>query len=220
MAAQRARRPITIFSVLALIVLLCGVATVLYFRFFTMDSWINSGDRVPIGSQRTSTPEGTVELAQGVHIVFYESPVGVPQYAGMISFNVNAPDGTPLMIGLFRGDEDAESYGPRPILSFTNMSGRPLWRIEAPVAGVYQVFAKAEDDFLKDAGDDRIVFNKVPQLFTELNQRTRTMMIVLLSLTGGVFVILYILHGIALSRRANLEAGGSRPAAMKLEPME
>lgn len=218
--AARQRRPITIFSVLALLVLLSGVATVLYFRFFTMDAWINSGDRVPIGSQRTNTPDGTVELVQGEHIVFYESPVGVPQYAGMITFILTAPDGSPVPVGLFRGDEEAESYGPRPILSFTNMSGRPLWRIEAPVTGVYQVYAKAEDDFLKDAGDDRVVFNKVPPQFSQLNQRTRTMMIVLLSLTGGVFVVLYILHGIALSRRARGEAGGGQGSAMKLEPME
>ena len=219
MADSRPRRPITIFSVLALVVLLTGVATVLYFRFFTIDSWINSGDRVPVGSQRTAGPEGTVELAQGQHVIYYESPVGVPQYAGMITFNLTAPDGSPLLIGLFHDDAGVESYGPRPVLSFTNMSGKPFWRVEAPATGVYQVFAKVEDDFLEDAGDDRIVFNKMPQLFSELNDRTRTMMIVLLSVTGGVFVILYILHAIALARRSRGD-GAVRRAPMHLEPME
>ncbi len=224
MANERPRRPITIFSVLALVVLLAGVAAVLYFRFFTIDTWINSGDKLPIGLQRggvldlnTETPEGTVELAPGPHVVFYESPVGVPQDAGMIVLNIRAPDGAVLHTRLFFDDEGNESYGPRPFLSFTNMSGKPFWRIEAPTAGTYTVFAKAEGEMYKDSGDDRVVFNKNPQTFSELNSRSTTIIIVLLGLTGGLFIVLYIAHGITLARRARESGQTGRPM---VEPMD
>jgi hypothetical protein len=220
MAEPRQRRPITIFSVLALIVLLCGVAAVLYFRFFTMDAWINSGHRVPLAPRDSRTAQGAVELAAGPQVVFYESPVGVPQFPGMIDLYIEGQDGTPVRVGLFRGDEGAESYGPRPVLSFTNMSGKPFWQIEVPVNGVYQVYARAEDEFLEDAGEDRIVFNKNPPLFSQLDSRTKTVMIVLLSVTGGIFVGLYILHAVALARRAKSGDATPRTRQVPLVPME
>lgn len=211
MAGDRPKKPITIFSVLALVVLLAGVIAVLYFKFVSVDSWINSGDKIQLDVATT------VQLDAGQHVIFYESPQGVIEGAYMVSLLVEGPDGERVPTTQVDASEE-QSYGPRPFLSFANVSGKPFWRLTAPVAGTYRVRAQTWPSLRGEVDDDRIVFNKNPQSFVEVNNRTTRLTIVLLAVTGGVVVLLYVAHGITLAQR-NRAAAAGRPTT-PLVPMD
>lgn len=191
------RRPITIFSVLALLVIVVGGSGVLIFSNLRLDGWMRAGSKVPLGQQYT------VELAAGDHVVFYESPLDTlpPDGRHVHLFVMDANGDRVRTIHRIIDQNDPENYGPRRLFPTTRHYGRPLWDLNIPVAGTFTV--RVENDFEEQDAGDRVVFNKPhPQSFREFNESNRRLTLTLVVALGAIVVGLYIAHGMTLSRRA------------------
>ncbi|MCL4211477.1 MAG: hypothetical protein HRU76_08550 [Phycisphaeraceae bacterium] len=206
-----ARRPITIFSVLALLVLMVGGAGVLIFSNLRLDGWMRAGVKVPLGQPYT------VDLAAGDHVVFYESPLDTlpPDGRHVHLFVLDANGERVRAHHRSVGQDDPENYGPRTLFPTTRVYGRPLWDVRIPADGTYTV--RVENDFEEqDAAADRVVFDKpAPQSFRAFSESNRRLTLTLVLAIGAVVVVLYIMHGVTLSRRAQVKAGA--PALVPAE---
>jgi len=204
----RKKRPITIYSILALVVLVAGGGATLAFSFLSIDNWIDEGDPYPIGRLNT------MELPEGRVVFFFESPEIVPGNPDGVQIYIRRPDGEPLSSERIEDVpiSEAESYGPRPFLPRRRVFGRPLWAVDVPASGVYEVRVtnNLEEQNMRE---DRIVVGKTPQSFAAMKKRNDQLKIAGLSITGAVFVLLYIMHGVSLSRREAREAVATAPAS-------
>ena len=199
---NKKQKPITIFSVLALVTLVIGVLVTLYLNFISVDNWVKSGERYRVGV--ASNVEFTTP---GRHVVFYESPDVLPGDRDYISIYATGPDGSPVVAVPIPYDE-AEDYAPREYFPGFDVIGRPLWALEVKSPGVHAVRVH-NDHEEQNQQADRIVFGRSPQSMKTLANQTRQLTILVLALAGVLVVTFYVLHGIRLHKRAKGDGGSS-----------
>ena len=213
---SRSKQPITIYSILALVLIVVGGGGVLLYSFIALDNWMASGEKFKVGVN------GQIEFAEpGEEVVFYESPKVLPGDPYMITLLMSDPNGDRVVSERYPFD-DAEDYAPRTILARTNVLGRPLWKVNIPTAGTYtfRVDNNHED---QDPDLDRIVFGKNPQSFKAMQGRTTMLKLGLLGLVGIGAVGLYIMHGITLRKeklRSNQQQHRFAGTGFPLEQMD
>jgi len=194
-------RPITIFNVLALLFLIGGGGATLVLSFWHIDSWIDSGETWEVGKTQR------VELSPGELVVFFESPGPLPAIHDQVHLIMRDESRQQLFAQKIPVSEE-ETYAPRPFLSFTRYSGRPLWRVQVPQQGIYSMYVQ-NDHEERAFGEERVAIGKDPSLFSMVHDVNNRIKIAGLSLTGALFVGCYILHGVALARRTRLRSGGA-----------
>lgn len=186
-------RPITKWSILALLAMVSGAAITLGVDQVFLKSWASSGRSFPIGEK------ATIDLPPGESLVWYESTFSVP--GGDVTLYLFDADGERIKPTKPEGDL---SYG----LLLGGQSGRALWQLNLPRAGRYEFTAfnhNFESDRLVPA-EDRVVFLKTPNSLTEV-----TFMRKLIQITGAtasitLVILLYILHGLELRKRRTAAA--------------
>jgi hypothetical protein len=180
---------VTIWSILALLVLLVGGGGTWLLSWQAVAEWARSGQRFAVGE-----PGGTVRLTPGTCYVYYESPIGVP--SDFTQLYLTAEDGTRL-----------RPHAPTATSSFYHggVHGGALWTVEVPRDGVYSFICHNENE--NRTPDDRVVFGKAPQTRDECLSRDHRIKVAGLSVTGTLFVLLYVFHGVTLSRRSSLHSG-------------
>jgi hypothetical protein len=200
---HRKKRPITIYSVSALLVLLIGGGITVVGSILHLDRWMESGDAVPVGRP------GQVNLPSGECVVFFESTLALPSIRDAIDLIVTDPAGEYVDANWIEIDPE-EDYAPRTFLAFTSRQGRPLWRFNAPVEGLYTLrVTNMHDD--QDPEGDRIVVGKSPPSFKQAQQLNNTLKFGGLSVTGALFVLGYLMHLITLNRQARAAGAEDEP---------
>lgn len=187
-------QPITIWSVLALSSLIVlGGTTVLLTRM-TLAWWVRGGDRFAMDATGRMTDE--IRLTAGEHIVYYESPVGLPDEYMMY---INPSDDPSQRIER-RMIVNNDPFSQDNRFEYGGIHGKPICRMMIPADGVYSfTFINSNEEIPEG---DHIVFNKQPRSLDEVMQRRTTMQFAGLSVTGVLFVTCYLLHAVTLSRRA------------------
>jgi len=183
-------RPITKWSVLALIVVVVGGAITLLLGQLWLGQWAKTGQRLAVGSEQS------VELPAGNVLVYYESSVAVPEIR-TAKLSVLDPYGRRL-----RPIIPAEDHTFK--LMFGGSSGRALWELEIVEPGVHTIRC-FNNNFASDAdvpAEDRVVFGKQPGSVAQAIAVRKTILITGAVITIALAVILYILHGLALRKRA------------------
>jgi len=194
-SAPRRHRPITKWSVLALIVMVSGTALTLGLDQAWLHTWSESGRKFPIGQR------STIQLPPGESLVWYESPYRVP-VADVTLYMVD-PNGDRITPAHPSGDI---SY----TLMLGGMSGRALWKMNVPRAGTYE-FTCFNHNFASDSQipvEDRVVFLKTPDTLAEANLFRKFIQITGATASITLVIVFYVLHGLALRRlRLRAEAG-------------
>lgn len=206
------KRPITIFSILALIVLVVGGGLTVLVSFARIDNWMKSGERFAVGV------ESAIEFIEpGEQVIFFETRLPeLPAHSGAINFHLIDGPRNDLRFEWIEPDAQ-ESYAPRRVLPTTKVSGRPLWRVTVTEPGLY-TFRVDNYHLEQDPENDRIVFGKNPQSFREVTKSANQIKFGGLAFTGVLFVTLYVLHAVVLSRRA--KAGKSSTPAPVLQRVD
>ena len=166
-----------------------GAGTTLTIDQMWLGSWLRSGKHFPINQF------ATVELPAGPTLVYYESPVSVP-----------VSDAT-----LFMTDPEGERVRPINLIEdvsyrmlLSGWSGRALWKLDITVPGPYR-FRCSNHNYQADSdvpADDRVAFLKNPQHVQEVTTVRKFIQITGATVTVTLVIALYILHGLALRKRA------------------
>lgn len=180
-------RSITIYSLLALVVVIAGAALTLYSAHLSIERWAKSGKKFPLGEW------WQVDFNAGKSLVYYESPREVP--VNFITLNVLDANRQAMGVFLTGGTNDF-------VVDGTN--GAAVFEMEIDAAGSFRIICNdAAAASIHNAPEaDRIVFEKSPNTKTEAVGRRRTIHLVGTAITLGLALVLYIIHGIAL-RRSN-----------------
>lgn len=208
MGHNKGRKPITIYSITALIVLITGGSLTIVGSFLHIDNWVKSGQEFRIGVAEQAN------LPAGEHVVFYQSHSSLPSDIRAIILLISDPNMERVIPQAVEINPD-ESYGPRTILPTNDIHGRMLWKFTAQADGWY-TFRVENYHTDQDPENDRFVIGKSPPSFRTLKKRNNMVRIAGGSLTGAIFIGLYIMHGIALGRRK--KTGGSTSAFVDYTP--
>ncbi len=178
-------RSMTVFSVLALLVLIGGGATTLLGGRAMLKEWAQSGEALAIGET------WEIELPEGPVLAYYQSPDVIP--TNYITLRVLDRDGNHVP-ALEPDDPNAFAIG--------DVQGRALFAIQNSLAGVYSltctdVLATSDSEL---PPDDRLVVAKAPNSLAEAMSRTRMVYAVGAAGTLILVIVLYILHAITLAR--------------------
>ena len=168
-----------------MVVVIAGAALTLYNAHLSMQSWATSGKRLPLGEWHQ------VDLKAGNSLVYYETPLVVP--IDFISLNVLDANERAMGVFLTGGTNDF-------VVNGTNSAA--VFEIEIDAPGSFWIIcndaAAASIDSAPET--DRIVFEKSPNSKVEALARRRTIHLVGASITLGLAVLLYIIHGVAVGR--------------------
>jgi hypothetical protein len=189
------RRPITIWSLLALLAVLIGGPATILSDQSSLRKWARSGIWFPVGETCT------VELPEGSTLVYYESMVDVP----LMNADLIIHDRPGQYIYQFPAP-DENSFR----LTFGNWQGASLWELRLEQPETIDFTTRNDNDGWDPQvySEDRIVFLKEPQTLAEVKSIRKRIQITGASITIGLAVVLYIVHGIALYQRG-------RPAATR-----
>lgn len=186
-------RPITKWSVLALVCAAAGAAVTLTIDQMWLSAWAKSGKHFPISQF------GTVDLPAGQTLVYYESPFSVP--VGDATLFITNPEGErvrPIMLA------DDMSYR----MMLTGWSGRALWKLDITQPGPHR-FRCSNHSVESDAdipAEDRVAFLKQPDSLTEVTNVRKFIQITGATATLTLVIAFYVLHGLALRSRARTAA--------------
>jgi hypothetical protein len=187
-------RPITKWSVLALVCVVVGASGTIIIDQVWLNAWVNSGKHFPVGQW------SAVELPPGSTLVYYESPESVPLSDATLF--LTDPEGDRV-----RTAQITEDINYRVLLS--GWSGRALWRLNISKPGVYR-FRCSNHNFEDDSqipAEDRLTFLKSPATLSEVTAVRKFIQITGATITMTVVVMLYLMHGLALKRRDNGHGG-------------
>jgi hypothetical protein len=187
-------RPITKWSVLALVCVAIGASTTIIVDQVWLNDWVSSGKHFPI-NQWTTT-----ELPLGTTLVYYESPVSVP--VGDVSLHLIDPDEERVRV-----TQLGEDINFRVLVS--GWSGRALWRLNITKPGPYR-FRCSNHNFASDSdvpADDRITFAKTPPELSDATAIRKFIQITGATVTMTLVIFFYLLHGLALKRKRSAEQG-------------
>jgi hypothetical protein len=183
------QRPITIWSLLALAVMIVGMGVTLGLHLFWLRAWAETGVKFSVSHRRAP-----VDLPAGSNLVWYESRQSVP--TGDVVLNLYNSAGDRVPVGHPSGDV---SY----LLSFSDLSGRALWELHLAKAGRYEFEASnntvTSDDQIP--ADDRIVFLKSPDSLEQANTVRKVLVVTSATITITLVIVLYIVHGVTLAKR-------------------
>jgi hypothetical protein len=185
---SRDSRPITKWSVLALVCVVIGAATTMTLDQIWLNEWVKSGSHFPINQWNVA------ELPLGSTLVYYESPYSVP--IGDVSLHLTDPEGERIRMAQL-----TEDISYRVFLS--GWSGRALWRINLTKPGNYR-FRCSNSNFADDSQvplEDRITFAKTPASLADATRVRKFVQITGATLTMTLVIVFYLLHALALKRR-------------------
>lgn len=194
------QRPITKWSVLALIVIVIGGATTLLLGQLWLEQWARTGQRAAIGLDQT------VDLPAGEVLVYYESAFAVPS-VGSAKLSALDPYGRRVQPIIPAEDHTFQ-------MMFSNRCGRALWELDVLEPGEYIVHC-SNLNFASETGaptGDCIVFGKQPGTVAQALSVRKTILIIGAGITLLLAAILYIIHGAALRRRSARAADPPFPA--------
>jgi len=177
---------ITIFNILALIVVIVGIPLTILQGRAELQNWAQSGKRFPLGVW------GIVDLKETDTLVYYESPDAVPTEYVMLTINdIN----------------NSEIYVSTPTdrndFSYKDKQGAALFKLSLSQQGSYRFICNdaMANSIADNPEQDEVVFAKSPNSKAQaLNKSTWTYIIGGGS-TLGLAAILYIIHGIRLQRK-------------------
>lgn len=197
------RKPITVWSVLALIVLVgLGGLTVLA-SWYSVRLWVQGGEKFVI--EPSGRVRDQVYLSAGQHVVFYESFEALPTDYMMYIGPAEAPETAIPKNVIFNDDPFVQQNK----FEHGGVQGKPVCTIEAPTEGWYEFTFYNSNTELDP--NDRIVFGKSPATLEAALQRRTLISIGGLSVTGVLFIGLYLLHGLTLARRNAASATTHQP---------
>ena len=185
-----ATRSITIWNVLALLVMLLGGGLTFLLAYNYKTQWAQTGQRLEFGS------EYQIELApeQSPVIFFYETASSEAS-SGDVVLTVYDPFGERIT-RLAAGSED-ESF------VIAGWHGYPTRELAVDEAGVYRIkcsnVAYSSDKEVPE--DDRVVLLKQPPRTTQMLANHRIMLVVGASITMALAIAFYVVHGLTLNRR-------------------
>ena len=183
---------ITKWNVLALLAALLGMVITLGLDQLWLNNWFNSGQAFAIGQR------ATVQLPAGPTLVYYESPVAAP--VGDVMLRIFDADNERLRVESLDESRTAE-LNYRLLLS--GWSGRALWRVNIPAAGVYSVLCN-NHNFMSDAdipADDRVVFLKQPDSFADVKAVRTFILVTGATVMMTAVIVFYLLHSLTLHKR-------------------
>ncbi len=165
--------------------MIAGAALTLYCAHLSIERWAKSGQRLPLGEW------WQIELKAGKSLVYYESPVEVP--INFVTLNVLDANNRAMGTFLTGGTDDY-------VVDGTN--GAAVFEIEIDAPGSFQVICNdAAAASIQSAPEaDRVVFGKSPNTKAEALGRRRMIHLVGATITLGLALVLYIIHGIAVRR--------------------
>jgi hypothetical protein len=181
------RRPITVWSVLALITVALGGMMTYAVGEASLDVWVASGLKFPIGHRHM------VELPAGPVTLYYESDASTPMD---VHVSLLDPYGEriALRVPQVRSRTSFECQG---------RYFRTLYEADVPERGEYELGCynlSVGSDAQVPAGD-RVVLGKVPPRHDDAIDARRLMHIIGATLTVVPAIGMYVLHGVALHRR-------------------
>lgn len=184
----KTRRPITKWSVLALIVVFAGTALTLGSAHAWMFAWASSGKAFPIGQK------SSIQLPPGESLVWYESPDRVP--SGQVSLYLYDNNGDRVKPETLSGEINYN-------LTLGHKCGRALWKLNLARAGLYEATCNNhnfESDSMVPA-DDRVVFLKTPDSLAEMSFVSKVIQITGANITITLAFVFYLMHFVALRKR-------------------
>lgn len=186
-------KPITVWNVAALAVMVIGAAATLLAAHVWMEHWAQTGVHLPVG-QRTR-----IALPAGETMVFYESRYTVP--SSLASLHIVSPQGERIHPETFDGDDNYRMRG-------SGLSGRALWRVHLPIDGVYDIGCYNANYLSNDAipVDDRVTMFKAPNTLAAAGLIQTGIHIGGGTMTVALAAALYTLHAFSLKRRRLQEA--------------
>lgn len=178
-------RSMTVFSVLALLVLIGGGAMTLLGGRAMLKEWAQSGVALTIGET------WEIELPEGPVLAYYQSPDVIP--TGHITLHVTTIEGEPVPV---RQPDDPNDF------AVGGVQGRALFAIHTERKGVYLATCR---DALGEPGtalpsSDRLMVAKAPNSLAEAMGRTRMVYVVGAAGTLILVIVLYIGHWITIAR--------------------
>ncbi len=194
------RKPITIWSILALVVLMGLGGFTVFASWYSVRMWVDSGEKFII--EPTGRVRDQVFLTTGEHIVFYESVEALPTDYMMYIAAAESPETPTQKKVLFNDDPFVQNNK----FEHGGVQGKPVCRITAPSDGWYE-FTFHNSNMDMDP-NDRIVFGKSPQTLESAIQRRTFISIGGLSVTGVLFIGLYLMHAVTLSKRKQTDRLG------------
>ncbi len=191
-AGQHLRRgSITIWNVVALLVIILGGLATLAAGQLYLHAWADSGIHVPVGGRYK------VELPYGTSLVYYESSQEVPQRIPLLK--VLDAYGAYAKVQPIR---DLESNNFRMML--TGWSGRATHTIEIDEEGTFTVSCSPADYFSNEdvPADDRVALFKEPNALEEAHATYKLILIVGATITAVLAFACYGMHFTAIRRKA------------------
>lgn len=181
---------ITIWSVLALLVILIGGLATLGAGQLYLQHWVDSGIHVPVGGRYQ------VHLPYGSTLVYYESKHAVPRRTPLLK----VLDSYNAYVGVEPLPDEQNNY--RTLL--TDWSGRAIHKVSLDEEGTFTVSCSPADylDLDDIPPDDRVSFYKSPNTLAEAQAMYKSVLIVGATVTVLVAVGLYVLHFAKLRARA------------------
>ena len=180
--------PVTIWNLLALVVIVLGVAAALGGGEAWLHYWAGSGQKVRIGD------EAQVYLEGGEQLVYYESSQAVPTFN--VVLELTGTDGRKL-----RAIPVIEeiSYS----LKRGQQHGKALWRVSIPQTAWYTARARnyQVDSDTELPEEDRIVFGKKPETVEGMMSVRRVVQIGFGALGLVLAAALYAVHFMVLKQR-------------------
>ncbi|UCD76644.1 MAG: hypothetical protein JSV91_06905 [Phycisphaerales bacterium] len=195
-------RSITIWNLLALVVVVAGALATLGLGEMWMHRWAGTGLRMRLDDWCT------LDLQAGKSLVYYESSQTVPDGGVVLTANIPREVFVPLSQAEGRPSEEEDVQRNRfpafPLaedisyrLMLGGQSGRALWELNLPEAGSYELRA-VNTNYLSDEAvpaGDCIVFHKQPDTLAGAMDIRRGIHICGAAVTILLAVILYIKHG-------------------------
>ena len=177
---------ITIFNILALIVVITGIPLTILQARAALQNWAQSGERFPLGVW------GIVDLKETDTLVYYESPDAVPtEYVKLIINDINN-----TLVHVSTPNE-------RNDFSFKDKQGAALFELTLLQPGSYRFICHdAMANSIEDNPEqDKVVFAKSPNSKAQAQNKSTLTYIIGGASTLGLAAILYIFHGIRLQRK-------------------
>lgn len=187
---------VTFWNLLALLVLLVGGVATLGAGQLWLRHWAQSGIHVPVGGTHN------VPLPHGTTVVFYESAVSVPERDPSLKIR----DAYGIWVNV-RRITDSNNYR----LMLSGWSGRAIGEVTLDEAGTYAITCTPLDflNMNEVPEGDRVTLLKEPGTLAEANAIYKTILIIGASITVPLTAALYILHFVALQRKARRNAAVS-----------
>ncbi len=191
------RKTITIWNILALIVVVTGIPLTILQARAALQDWAQSGKRFPLGVW------DVVDLKETNTLVYYESSDAIPtEYITLTFMDL---DGNSLTAATAKDRND---------FSYNDKQGAALFELSLPRPGSYRFICNdaMANSIADNPKQDEIVFAKSPNSKAQAQSKSTLTYIIGGGSTLLLAAILYIVHGICL-QRADRPSKTSTPAS-------